>query len=78
MRYKKPVGIYWMQAAAVKMGKALGVREALVRIEDAAGTELDERLVRAFVMGIESAPNPPLPEAEGGRSLLWTAVRRVA
>jgi diguanylate cyclase (GGDEF)-like protein len=58
--------------------KAMGVREALVRIEDAAGTELDERLVRAFVMGIESAPNPPLPEAEGGRSLLWTAVRRVA
>jgi diguanylate cyclase (GGDEF)-like protein len=58
--------------------KAIGVREALIRIEDAAGTELDERLVRAFVMGIESAPNPPLPEAEGGRSLLWTAVRRVA
>ncbi|MDQ6794945.1 MAG: diguanylate cyclase [Chloroflexota bacterium] len=58
--------------------KALGVREALARIEDAAGSELDERLVRAFVMGIESAPNPPLPEAEGGRSLLWTAVRRVA
>jgi diguanylate cyclase (GGDEF)-like protein len=58
--------------------KAVGVREALVRIEDAAGTELDERLVRAFVTGIASAPNPPLPEAEGGRSLLWTAVRRVA
>ena len=58
--------------------KALDVREALIRIEDAAGSELDERLVRAFVMGIESASNPPLPEAEGGRSLLWTAVRRVA
>src|SRR3954468_9114446 len=32
VRYKKPVGIYWMQAAAVKMGKALGVRDALTTI----------------------------------------------
>jgi 4-amino-4-deoxy-L-arabinose transferase-like glycosyltransferase len=32
VRYKKPVGIYWMQAAAVKAGKALGVREALTTI----------------------------------------------
>jgi 4-amino-4-deoxy-L-arabinose transferase-like glycosyltransferase len=29
VRYKKPVGIYWMQAAAVKAGAALGVRDAL-------------------------------------------------
>ena len=27
--YKKPVGIYWMQAAAVKAGTALGVPEAM-------------------------------------------------
>ena len=58
--------------------KGIEVREALVRLEDAAGTQLEEALVRAFVTGIESAPNPPLPEAEGGRSVLWTAVRRVA
>jgi 4-amino-4-deoxy-L-arabinose transferase-like glycosyltransferase len=32
VRYKKPVGIYWMQAAAVKAGKALGVREPLTTI----------------------------------------------
>jgi 4-amino-4-deoxy-L-arabinose transferase-like glycosyltransferase len=28
VRYKKPVGIYWLQAAAVKAGEALGVPEA--------------------------------------------------
>jgi 4-amino-4-deoxy-L-arabinose transferase-like glycosyltransferase len=27
-RYKKPVGIYWLQAAAVKAGEAVGVRQA--------------------------------------------------
>src|SRR5215204_11192 len=29
VRYKKPVGIYWMQAAVVKAGVALGVPDAL-------------------------------------------------
>jgi diguanylate cyclase (GGDEF)-like protein/putative nucleotidyltransferase with HDIG domain len=57
--------------------KALGVREALTRLEDAAGTQLDERLVGAFVGGIESAANPPLPASEG-RAGLWTARPRVA
>jgi 4-amino-4-deoxy-L-arabinose transferase-like glycosyltransferase len=28
VRYKKPVGIYWLQAAAVKVGEALGVPHA--------------------------------------------------
>ena len=28
VRYKKPVGIYWLQAAAVKAGGALGVPHA--------------------------------------------------
>jgi 4-amino-4-deoxy-L-arabinose transferase-like glycosyltransferase len=32
VRYKKPVGIYWLQAAAVKAGHALGVRNALTTI----------------------------------------------
>jgi 4-amino-4-deoxy-L-arabinose transferase-like glycosyltransferase len=32
VRYKKPVGIYWMQAAAVKIGGALGIRDALTTI----------------------------------------------
>src|SRR5215216_2109890 len=32
VRYKKPVGIYWLQAAAVKAGRALGVPNARTRI----------------------------------------------
>ncbi|MBV8924879.1 MAG: glycosyltransferase family 39 protein [Bradyrhizobium sp.] len=32
VRYKKPVGIYWMQAAAVETAKALGLPRAEVRI----------------------------------------------
>jgi len=31
-RYKKPVGIYWLQAAAVKTGEALGVSQARTTI----------------------------------------------
>jgi 4-amino-4-deoxy-L-arabinose transferase-like glycosyltransferase len=32
VRYKKPVGIYWLQAAAVKTGQALGVPSARTKI----------------------------------------------
>ena len=32
VRYKKPVGIYWLQAAGVKAGEALGVPEARTTI----------------------------------------------
>jgi 4-amino-4-deoxy-L-arabinose transferase-like glycosyltransferase len=32
VRYKKPVGIYWLQTAAVKAGRALGVPHALTTI----------------------------------------------
>src|SRR5882672_10171107 len=32
VRYKKPVGIYWLQAGAVKAGQALGVPQALSTI----------------------------------------------
>src|SRR5437016_1281010 len=28
VRYKKPVGIYWLQAAAVKAGEAVGIPDA--------------------------------------------------
>ncbi len=42
VRYKKPVGIYWLQAAAVKTGRALGVSHAdttiwLYRLPSLAG-----------------------------------------
>ena len=41
--------------------KALDVGEALRRLEDAAGSQLEERLVAAFVSGIESEVDAPLP-----------------
>ena len=50
--------------------KALSVHEALTRLEDVAGSQLDERLVVAFVRGIRTAADPPLPGESGGR--LWT------
>jgi diguanylate cyclase (GGDEF)-like protein len=50
--------------------KALDVREAIVRLLDAAGTQLDEEVVRVFVEGIENAPDAPLPGAPG--RALWT------
>jgi diguanylate cyclase (GGDEF)-like protein len=52
--------------------KALGIREALTRLEDAAGTQLEERLVRLFVDGIETAPDAPLPGTDVGAARLWT------
>jgi diguanylate cyclase (GGDEF)-like protein len=52
--------------------KALDVREALNRLEDAAGSQLDERLVRLFVDGIESEADAPLPGADGVAAALWT------
>jgi HD-GYP domain-containing protein (c-di-GMP phosphodiesterase class II) len=59
--------------------KALDVREALTRLEDAAGSQLEERLVRAFVDGIESAAHPPLPEeVRAGPTRLWTPRQEVA
>ncbi len=58
--------------------RALPLREALHRLEDAAGTQLDPKLVTAFVSGIETAPDAPLPG--DGRPLrrLWTPDAHVA
>jgi diguanylate cyclase (GGDEF)-like protein len=42
--------------------KALGVEEAMRRLGDAAGTQLDAELVTTFLVGIESAEDPPLPD----------------
>jgi diguanylate cyclase (GGDEF)-like protein len=50
--------------------KALSVDEALTRLEDAAGSQLDERLVVAFVTGIRTVATAPLPGDH--RSGLWT------
>jgi HD-GYP domain-containing protein (c-di-GMP phosphodiesterase class II) len=56
--------------------KALDVKEALRRLEDAAGTQLQERLVVAFVDGIESEADAPLPGE--GDARLWTPYSQVA
>jgi diguanylate cyclase (GGDEF)-like protein len=55
--------------------KALSVEEALRRLGDAAGSQLEETLVAAFIRGIETAPDAPLPGATAP-SPLW--VPRVA
>jgi diguanylate cyclase (GGDEF)-like protein len=41
--------------------KALSVQVALKRLEDAAGSQLDARLVEIFVRGIRSVADAPLP-----------------
>jgi HD-GYP domain-containing protein (c-di-GMP phosphodiesterase class II) len=56
--------------------KALDVREALRRLEDAAGTQLDEELVVAFVHGIENVAGAPLPGMEAPR--IWMPYASVA
>jgi diguanylate cyclase (GGDEF)-like protein/putative nucleotidyltransferase with HDIG domain len=49
--------------------KALSVTEALKRLGDAAGTQLQEELVTQFISGIETDANAPLPGEEPVR--LW-------
>lgn len=52
--------------------KALSVAEALRRLEDAAGTQLEERLVVEFVHALETSPDAPQPGDEALRQRLWT------
>ena len=58
--------------------KAMSVDEALRRLEDAAGTQLEERLVKAFVDGIRTAADPPLPGTETTPARLWAPYAKVA
>ena len=56
--------------------KALPITEALKRLGDAAGTQLQDELVVAFITGIETAPDAPLPGQEPTqlwRPALWVA-----
>ena len=57
--------------------KALTVEEALRRLGDAAGSQLDERLVTSFIEGIEHAEDAPLPDTIA-RIPLWLPANRVA
>jgi HD-GYP domain-containing protein (c-di-GMP phosphodiesterase class II) len=56
--------------------KALSVEEALKRLGDAAGTQLQEDLVVAFITGLETAPNAPMPGEDASR--IWTPQTKVA
>jgi diguanylate cyclase (GGDEF)-like protein len=56
--------------------KALTITEAIKRLEDAAGTQLQEDLVATFVTGIETAADAPLPGQDSAtlwRPELWVA-----
>jgi diguanylate cyclase (GGDEF)-like protein len=57
--------------------KALPTAEALRRLEDAAGTQLDEKLVASFVAAIESDGEAVLPAGDT-RWGLWTPYTQVA
>jgi diguanylate cyclase (GGDEF)-like protein len=58
--------------------KSLPVEEALRRIGDAAGSQLDAVLVTEFINGLEHAPDAPMPgDAEQARKL-WQPSRQVA
>jgi diguanylate cyclase (GGDEF)-like protein/putative nucleotidyltransferase with HDIG domain len=59
--------------------KALSVDEALRRLEDAAGTQLDESLVKLFVDGLRTDADAPLPGMiEPVVERLWAPTDRVA
>jgi diguanylate cyclase (GGDEF)-like protein/putative nucleotidyltransferase with HDIG domain len=52
--------------------KALSVEQALEELLVAGGTQLDRHLVAAFVTGMESSPEAPLPGADRNPAVLWT------
>ncbi|MGH2358129.1 MAG: bifunctional diguanylate cyclase/phosphohydrolase [Candidatus Limnocylindria bacterium] len=56
--------------------KALPVSEALKRLGDAAGSQLQEELVAAFIAGIETAADAPLPDDP--RAGIWQPATWVA
>jgi diguanylate cyclase (GGDEF)-like protein len=56
--------------------KALDVTEALKRLGDGAGTQLEEALVVSFINGIENAPDAPMPGEDAG--LIWLPNLQVA
>ncbi|MDP9467691.1 MAG: hypothetical protein M3P32_02965, partial [Chloroflexota bacterium] len=56
--------------------KALSIEEALKRLGDAAGTQLQEELVTLFVEGIETAADAPLPGEQ--HTGLWRPTLQVA
>jgi HD-GYP domain-containing protein (c-di-GMP phosphodiesterase class II) len=58
--------------------KALDVEEALGRLEQAAGTQLEPGLVEAFVHGLRTVPDAPQPGADAASARLWMPYSKVA
>jgi diguanylate cyclase (GGDEF)-like protein len=58
--------------------KALDVKEALSRLEDAAGSQMDEQLVALFVAGVRDRGVANLGEPDLPVSDLWRPYRQVA
>jgi diguanylate cyclase (GGDEF)-like protein len=58
--------------------KALTVEAALDELRSVAGAQLDPGLVAAFVLGMESDPEAPLPGDRGRATHLWTGASRAA
>jgi diguanylate cyclase (GGDEF)-like protein len=58
--------------------KALGIEEAIRRLEDAAGSQLDPTFVVAFVEGLRTASDAPMPGMDRPTPLLWTPRADVA
>jgi len=52
--------------------KAFSVEQALEELVQAGGTQLERRLVAAFVTGMESDPTAPMPGFERNEAILWT------
>ncbi len=57
---------------------AIEVDEAVRRLQDAAGTQLDPDLVPLLVEAIEGGQAPALPESDGWRSRIWAPADLVA
>ena len=55
--------------------KAMTVGEALKRLGDGAGSQLDERIVASFVAAMDSAADAPQPEDDSARFKLWLPAR---
>jgi diguanylate cyclase (GGDEF)-like protein len=58
--------------------KALPVREALRRIEDAAGSQFEPALATAFVRGMETAKDAPQPGDQQHPQRLWVPATNTA
>jgi HD-GYP domain-containing protein (c-di-GMP phosphodiesterase class II) len=58
--------------------KALDTEEALRRLEEAAGTQLEERLVATFVSGLRTDADAPLPGSDTAPGRQWAPYSKVA